>query len=376
VNQLSPKTITWTLGVQHQFFRDFTAEVRYVGTRGIHLNTQERINRQPLTNSTVFLPTYTTAPDQATLDALPYTRAGIAAGAYGNGDSYVPAYENAGFDAQSLVSFEPNGSSTYHGLATQLTRQFKNGLQFTAAYTWSHTIDNSTADFFTTLLTPRRAQDFQNLAADRSNSALDHRHRFTLSLIYDVPFFKNGNWLEKNVLGNWEIAPIYTYQSPQWMTVQSNRDVNGNGDTAGDRAIFNKGGVPGTGTDVTALKNSAGAVVAYVANDPTAQYIRAGQFALANVGRNTLPSRPIDDVDITVLKRISVTERLRVEFSAQAFNVLNHPQFVPGYLNDVASIGFTTDRTFLVPGATNFNGVEGIFPSNARTLQLGLKVIF
>jgi hypothetical protein len=160
------------------------------------------------------------------------------------------------------------------------------------------------------------------------------------------------------------------------MTVQSVRDVNGNGDTAGDRAIFNKSGVPGTGTDVTALTNSAGAVVAYVANNPTAQYIRAGQYALANVGRNTLPSRPIDDVDITVLKRISVTERLRVEFSAQAFNVLNHPQFVPGYLNDVKSIGFTSDRTFLNPGAANFNQVEGIFPSNARTLQLGLKVIF
>jgi hypothetical protein len=376
VNQLDPKSITWTLGVQHQFLKDFTAEVRYVGTRGIHLNTQERLNRQPLTNSTVFLPTYLTAPDQATLDALPYTRTGIKKGLYGNGDSFVPAYEAAGFDARNLVSFEPNGSSTYHGLATQLTRQFKNGLQFTAAYTWSHTIDNSTADFFTTLLTPRRTQDFQNLAADRSNSALDHRHRFTLSLIYDIPFFKNGNWLEKNLLSNWEIAPIYTYQSPQWMTVQSVRDVNGNGDTAGDRAIFNKSGVPGTGTDVTALTNSAGAVVAYVANNPTAQYIRAGQYALANVGRNTLPSRPIDDVDITVLKRISVTERLRVEFSAQAFNVLNHPQFVPGYLNDVKSIGFTSDRTFLNPGAANFNQVEGIFPSNARTLQLGLKVIF
>jgi hypothetical protein len=376
VNQLDPKSITWTLGVQHQFWKDYTAEIRYVGTRGIHLNTQERLNRQPLTNNTVFLPTYTTAPDQATLDALPFTQAGIANGDYGNGDSLVPAYEAAGFDAQNLVSFQPNGSSTYHGLATQLTRQFKNGLQFTAAYTWSHTIDNSTADFFTTLLTPRRTQDFQNLAGDRSNSALDHRHRFTLALIYDVPFFKNGNWLTKNVLGNWEIAPIYTYQSPQWMTVQSNRDVNGNGDTAGDRAIFNPSGVRGTGSDVTPLTNTAGDIVAYVANDPSAQYIRGGLYAKADVGRNTLPSRPIDSVDLTVLKRISFTERLRVEFSAQAFNLLNHAQFVPGYLNDVTSIGFTTDRTFLVPGASNFNNVEGIFPSNARTLQLGLKVIF
>lgn len=381
VNQLDPKSITWTLGVQHQFHKDYTVEVRYVGTRGIHLNTQERLNRQPKTTSTMFLPTFTQLPTQAALDALTVTRAQINAN-----PSFVPAYANAGFDAQNLVSFQPNGSSTYHGLATQLTRRFSNGLQFIAAYTWSHTIDNSTADFFTTLLTPRRTQDFQNLAADRSNSAIDHRHRVTVSLIYDLPYFKNGNWLKKNVLGNWELAPIYTYQSPQWMTVQSIRDVNGNGDTAGDRAIFNPKGVPGTGSDVNPLFNSSGARVGYCAcstgslsdipTNPNAQYIRGGQFSLPNVGRNTLPSRHINNFDMTVVKRFSFSESMNVEFSAQAFNVLNHPQFVPGSLNDVGFYYATTDRTFLRPGSPTFNQVEGVFASNARILQLGLKFKF
>ena len=58
--------------------------------------------------------------------------------------------------------------SSYHGLALQLNRRFSNGLQFQGAYTWSHLIDNSTADFNTTALTPRRAQDFQNLTADKA----------------------------------------------------------------------------------------------------------------------------------------------------------------------------------------------------------------
>ena len=70
VDQLSPKSIQWTLGVQHVFHKDYTVEVRYVGTRGIHLNTQERINRQPKTTATMALPTYTTNPGQAALDAL------------------------------------------------------------------------------------------------------------------------------------------------------------------------------------------------------------------------------------------------------------------------------------------------------------------
>src|SRR5205814_8671185 len=312
---LDPKSIQWTLGVQHVFQKDYTLELRYVGTRGIHLNTQERINRQPLTTSTVFLPTYTTAPSQATLDALPYNKAGIASGAYGNGDSLVPAFENAGFFGTNLVQFTPNGDSIYHGLAEQLTRRLAHGLTFVQSYTYSHTIDNSTADFFTSVLTPRRGQDFQNLAADRSNSALDRRHRFTLAAIYDVPYFKSGSWLKRNMLGNWEAGPIYTYQSPEWMTVQSGRDVNGNGDTAGDRAVFNPKGTPGLSSDVAPLCNSslptginasteltwkctdvnAGPYqVAYLANNANAQYIRAGSLALMNLGRNTLPARHIN----------------------------------------------------------------------------------
>jgi len=281
VDQLDPKSVQWTLGVQHVFQKDYTLEVRYVGTRGIHLNTQERINRQPKTSSTLALPTYTANPGQAALDALTVTLPMISAQS-----SYVPAFAAAGFNGPNLVQFTPNGDSNYHGLAEQLTRRMAHGLTFVQSYTYSHTIDNSTADFFTSVLTPRRTQDFQNLANDRSNSALDRRHRFTLAAIYDVPYFKSGSWLKRNVLGNWEAGPIYTYQSPEWMTVQSSRDVNGNGDTAGDRAVFNPKGTPGTSSDVNALTNTAGAVVAYCAcstgkmtdipTNPNAQYIRGG----------------------------------------------------------------------------------------------------
>ncbi len=52
-----------------------------------------------------------------------------------------------------------------------LNRRFSNGLTFQASWTWSHTIDNSTADFHTSDITPRRPQDFQDTDADRSTSA-------------------------------------------------------------------------------------------------------------------------------------------------------------------------------------------------------------
>jgi hypothetical protein len=403
VNQQTPKSIDWTLGVQHTFGSDYTLEVRYVGTRGIHLPTQNRLNAAPQVTSTVFLPTYTSAPAQSALDALPYTLAGIENGAYGNGDGLVPAYENAGFFGSYMVAFEPWGASTYHGLATQLTKKFSHGLQVVGAYTYSHAIDNSTADVFSTVLAPRRPQDFQDLSAERSNSILDHRHRLTLAIIYDLPYFKNSNnWAAKNLLGNWEFAPVYTYQSGQWVTAQSGTDSNLNGDSAPDRAILNPSGVKGTGTGVTPLCTSAlpgfatcgendfnggtpGAgnfdstpyIVAYAANDANAQYIQAGLGAQATTGRNTLQLKPINNLDLTAVKRFSLTERFRIEFLAQAYNALNHPQYVGGSLNDIASIGFTgSQRNMLIPGNSDFNNPSSVFASNARVLQLGLKLYF
>jgi hypothetical protein len=404
-----PYSISWNLGVQHVFATNYTAEVRYVGTRGVHLNVQNRINVQPVVTKTNHLPTYMQAPDQATLDALPLTLDGPG----GLFDQYfsfdpvnnpnccmgfiVPAFINAGFgtfdpnnqacnDLQGgapcfteIVAFMPWGASTYHGLQAQLNRRFSNGLQFQGAYTYSHAIDNSTADFFSTVITPRRPQDFQDLPAERSSSALDHRHRFTIAAIYDMPFFsKSSNWFKRNVLGNYEIAPVYTYETGEWGTVQSGIDSNLNTDNAGDRVVLNPAGKSGTGSGVTPLTNSAGYTVAYVADDPSARYITAGVGALATTGRNTLRTPPINNWDVTLLKRVKVTERVSFEMMAGLFNALNHPQFVTGSLNQINSIGRTSgaQRNYLEPNKSNFNVARESFPSNARTMQLGVKFIF
>jgi hypothetical protein len=399
VDQKDPYSIQYDLSVQHQFGSKYSFEARYLGTRGVHLNTQSRINVQSRVDSTHFLPTYLAAPSQATLDASTNTLASIIAR-----PRIIPAYSANNFTT-NVVQFTPNGWSAYNGLALQGSRQFANGLQFVAAYTWSHTIDNSTADFFSTVLTPRRPQDFQNINADKSSSALDHRHRFSIAAYYDVPYFKNGNWLHRNVLGNWLFAPIYTYQVGEPADVQSGIDANLNGDSAGDRAILNPTGVPGTGSDVSPLCTSTlpsfatcgesdfsskkGApgpgnfdstpyMVAYLASNPNAQYITAGKGALATSGRNTLRTRPINNLDLTAGKRFNFTERTRLEFQAQFLNVLNHPQFTPGLTNQVNSIGYTglAATNYLKPSNATFNQPDQVFSSNSRTLQMALKFIF
>jgi hypothetical protein len=313
-----PLSLSWNLGVQHVFKSNYTAEVRYVGTRGEDLNVQNRLNKIAVVTPSHHLPTYFQAPSQATLDASTLTL-GQLTDEFGNGGFIDPAYLNAGFTS-SIVGFMPWGSSTYHGLQTQLNRRFSNGLQLQAAWTYSHAIDNATADFFSTVISPRRPQDFRNLPAERGNSILDHRHRITISAIYDSTWFKHSDsWLKRNLLGNYEVAPVFTWESGQVGTTQSGVDSNLNSDGAGDRTILNPNGVHGTGTDVIQLCNSslpAGNlcngdpdpnfdpspfVVGYQAVNPNAQYVTAGPGALANVGRSTLSTPPINNWDITLV---------------------------------------------------------------------------
>ena len=370
-HQLYPYSLNYNLGVSKSFAKDYQLEVRYVGTRGAHLNYQYRINRQASVTPTNFLPVLTGNYSQAQLDSMK-TLAQVEAAV----PSFKPAYAAAGFGSANLTIYEPFAGSNYNGLQTQLNKRISGGLQFQASYTWSKNLDNATSDFDGNDLDPRRLEDSNNPAASYALSTLDRRHRFTLGGSYDLPQFKHSsNWFLKNILGNYQVAPFYQIESPEHATVQSGVDVNLNGDAAGDRVIYNPNGVKNTGSGLTALKNSAGAVVAYQAVNPNAQYIIGAPGVITNIGRNTLPIPNIDNLDVTVTKGINFHERYRLQISAQAYNSLNHAQFVPGNLNDVASkSGFVGD--VLHPGTATFLQWNSVFNSNSRTLQLVGKFSF
>ena len=376
-NQVRPESLQWNFGVQHVFGENWTFETRYLGTRGIHLPVQDQLNRQPVVTPQNALPVYFSAPSQATLDSLTNTLSALTA-AYNAHANVLPAYLQAGFKG-IITSYQPWGSSTYHGWANQLTRRFSKGLYLMGAYTWSHDMDNSTAEVFSTYLTPRRPQDARNLRPERSSSPLDHRQRFTLTALYEMPFFQHSNWFLKNVVGNWEIAPIYTYQTGTLFDVQSGTDSNLNGDSAGDRAIVNpNGGNPTIGSGTTPLKNSAGQTVAFLVNNPNALYVATPKGALATAGRNTEHLNPIDDIDMTFAKNIKITEKYTLSLQGRFFNILNHPQYTGGYINDVAPIGFTSGavHSFLIPGTQIFGDPTQAFSSNPRNIQISAKFIF
>lgn len=376
-NQTRPKSTQWNLDIQREFAKDYVFELGYLGTRGTDLPVQEQINRQPVVNSSNALPVYWSAPSQSVLNSLSSNLRSLNAALAAKGN-IVPGYLAAGFTG-IITSYQPYGNSTYNGLTSSLKKRFSNGLQMQAAYTFSHNIDDSTAEVFSTYLTPRRAENGQNLRADRASSALDHRNRITIQALYDLPFLKNRNWFLKNIVGNWEFVPVYTYQTGTLYTVQSGADTNLNGDSAGDRVFVNpNGGTSGVGSGTTVLSNSAGATVGYLVTNPNAQYATGGKGSFPNAGRNTGILNPIDDIDFAATKRFSIKERGSFEITAQLGNILNHPQYAGGFINDVRPNGATStnQHLFTEPTSSYFNQPSQVFSSNARYMVLVAKFNF
>jgi len=375
-DQQLPYSISWNLGIERVIANDYTFNIRYLGTRGVRLFTQSMMNLRPLVSADHNLPTYLQAPSQSELDALTLTLDDLL-DQYYNDESLLPAYHEAGF-TNAVFGFPNRGNSIYHGLAIELERRFSNGLLFNLAYTWSKSIDDSTADLFSTVLSPRRPQDFQDMRAERSKSFLDRTHRFTYTWVYEVPWMKNqAQWYMRNLVGNWTFSGTYVYESPQYATVQSQRDANLNWDSWTDRAIVNPNGREGTGSDVSELLNSDGLVVGYLADDPSAQYIRLGYGAWATAGRQTLPQGNINNFDLGLSKRFAITESKAFEIRGSFFNAFNHPQYTPGAVSDVRSTSTNTvTRNHLLPGHELFGDYTQVFPSHSRSIVLDARFTF
>jgi hypothetical protein len=372
-DQILPYSIQWNLGVSHVFRRDYTFEARYVGTRGVHLLAQKQINNinTPVT-ATRNLPTYLQRPTQQQLNALTLTLDDLQ-----NIDPIAPQWASAGFDNTLITSWSDDGSSIYHGMALQLTRRLSKGLAAVGSYTWSHNIDNGTATHYSTVLSPRRPQSFADYRAEKATSALDRRQRFTLSLDWDTPWFNgSSSWALKNLVGNWRAVVSYTAESGELVTAQSGRDSNLNYDSAPDRTVINPNGNPLAGSSVTALTNSAGQTVGYLADNPSAMYISAGYGAYANAGRNTIPMPGTNNFDLSFAKKFKITEGKDIEFRADLANAFNHPQYTAGFINSVRLTSQTTTRTFLIPTSAEFQKWDHNFPSNARNIQMALRFTF
>jgi hypothetical protein len=405
---VAPKTLTWSLSVQHELVQNNALEVRYVGTRGINLPAQIRRNAALVPDS-LFLPTFFSPSDVPA--SVPITAPSVA----DFRNAAVRPYSADGF-LSNVTAFDPASSSTYHGGSIQFTRRFSslgrwgNGVFLRTGYTFSKTIDNATNELFTSQVNPRRPEDFLDLRDERGRSTIDHPHKFTIAATYEFPKYDGGGWLGY-VLNQWQVSASYIAESGQPVTALSFVDANGNGDAAGDRAIFNPGFTArNTATGVNAVCRAggtgatsivapdvcgAGDTVGYVAVNPAAQYVQALPGARTNVGRNTLDSPGLNNWNMSFFKKTRMTERVSVEFRADMQNVFNHGQPILGSGNisgfntnaingtDLVFVGdnpnFLRPQNVLTNGGSNspFSGiVTGGNAGFRRFVQFGLKVRF
>jgi outer membrane receptor protein involved in Fe transport len=379
-NQINPYSLAWTLSYQRELSPSMALELRYLSTRGRHLPVQVRLN-SGLVPPALNIPTFFSRPTSAQLAALTTTLGQLAA-------QRQLALGRYGF-AGNITEFEPEGNSQYDSGALSLTRRFTRGFAFTAAYTWSKSIDDSTNELNSSTVNPRRAQDAFDMRAERGLSALDVPHRLAASLNYDVPFFNGSrNRFLRTALGGFQVNAIFSAQSGQPITPLSGRDSNLNFDSAGDRTIVNLNGVAGTGTSVTAL-NAAGepvalgsnSTVAYLADDPSAQYVQAGPGARANGGRNTLRTRGGSRTDAVFIKNFRFGERYNLQVGAEFFDLFNQrpktvnaTSFGPGgAVNPNGGLEVNGEFATVSSGAFN-NYALGDFPGRSAVLRA--KFIF
>jgi hypothetical protein len=406
-----PKIMTWSLGVQHEVYRNAIVEVRYLGTRGLSLPVQYRRNFISAFDAGLApLPTFF---DPATVPTT-WTASTPTDAPFNSFDPNI--YSQFGFNGV-VTSDPPFGSSTYHAASVNFTQRARWGLTLNTNYTFSHGLDNSTNEFFTSFLNPRRAQDTNRLSDDWSSSDLDVRHKFAISLIYQTPKMQPGNRFVSKLVNGYQIGSVFLLQSGQPVTLQSsNIDSNINFDVAGDRSSRNPLGVGNTGSDVfavcglpggtTGLSNggpgafgtptgvAAGGgcfspadptgstffpAIGYTPVNPAARYVVTGPGAASNVGRNSFYSPGFRVWNLSLGKDIPFTEQKYLQLRVDAFNILNHPNFALSNGNVFSNAGVTAATSthgYVFPTDPNFLNAPAWFTGGIRSLTLGAKFIF
>jgi hypothetical protein len=210
----------------------------------------------------------------------------------------------------------------------------------------------------------------------------------------------SDNRIIRGALNGWEWSGSYLFQRGQPVTILSGVDSNGNGDSAGDRAILNPNGTEGVGSVLqrvcsngsggyTLTPNSGSkacatkSTVGYLAANPNAKYIQAGVGAVSNLGRNTFNSPHFNIWNMAILKNSKVSERVGLQFRVEAFDVFNHPTFALGNFsvlggtsNNVNS--FNSGYVNLNAGvpAGTFLNPPALFNGGSRNVDFGLKITY
>jgi Carboxypeptidase regulatory-like domain/TonB dependent receptor len=312
----------WNFNVERQLGSKSVLEIAYVGSKGTKLLTARDINQ----------------PQPSVLPP---------------GLPFVPRPDPR-FDDINLL--ESRANSNYNALQARFQQRLARGLTTLVSYTWSKSIDDA-SNFFSSAGDPNFPQNSNNVAAERGRSNFDVRQRLSASYSYSLPFGKGRQYLAgdgwiSTLLSGWETHGIVTLQSGRPFTVALLSEIDNSGT---GRSILGFGA-----NDRPNLVGNP-----ELSNSTTLQWFNTAAFVFpapgtfGNAGRNILDGPGFQNVNASLLKNTALTERVNLQFRAEAFNLFNHPNF-------------TLPDNFL--GSPTFGRITSA--RDPRHIQFGLKLLF
>jgi len=353
-------TQLWNFTVEKQLDANTVAQVGYVGSHGTHLPINYAYNIcQQTPASTAALPNAFAATTS------PYCPNAAAAVVASGASVYCCLTVNPGWWGLS--------SSVYHSLQAKLDHRFSHGFSLLANFTWSKLIDDSSSDWGGFWSLDVLGQDFYNRKAERSISGGDIPARFTIAPIVELPFGQGKRWLNtgvaSQVLGGWRTSAIYTISAgtPFGITDNAYGFCNGAG-VLEDRPNIIGNLLPSGFQQLSAhwfntqALDFSGTCPAAGLPDPTGPFDVQKAFGNAPRYFSNLRNPGVNNLDFSVQKdfRIPAGEQTRLTFSADFFNLPNHPEFAEPIADPLNPSFGTIGRTAL----------------NNRTIQLGLHLYF
>jgi Carboxypeptidase regulatory-like domain len=286
----------WSGSVEKSLGKETTLELGYLGSHGLHLQRSHLINNA--------------APGPGAIGPRrPFKVLSFLPGMILPSNITV---SSTTFPVSGINLLENSAQSWYEAGYVNIRRRFARGWTFLANYTFAKNLSDA-PDFRSPMFESAAPQNNSDLAAEKG-LACDVRHRFALSTVYNLPSLGQSGFVHA-LTKDWRVSAIFQAQSGYPFTISVFGDTANAGTLLGENPIrANYTGQPifGPGTHTAAQWFNPAAF----ATPPA--------FAFGNVGRNTIYGPGRQTLDLALQREFSVTEKIKFQIRAEAFNALNH----------------------------------------------------